>query len=118
MLQEKEYSTKDIRKIKSEDLSDNELNLHIDKINRDIKMLGADWYDFLVPETQIMPYVVHSNEDVLGLVYGRYQQVEGDIVGRGVLIATPDRVILIDKKPLFARVAEISYTSDKRSYLR
>lgn len=109
MLQDKEYSIKELRTIKSNEVAQSDFTMHTDKIYRDIKQLGAVWYDMWVPETQIMPFVIHANEEVLGVVYGRYQQVEGDIIGRGVLVATPDRVILIDKKPLFVRVAEISY---------
>ena len=109
MLQDKEYSARELQNIKSAEVGKPDFTMHTDKIYRDIRRLGAVWYDMWVPETQTMPYVLHANEEVLGIVYGRYQQIEGDIVGRGVLVSTPDRVILIDKKPLFTRVAEISY---------
>lgn len=109
IIQEQEFSNKELERLHKSALNEINFSLHAKKIDQDIRHLGAMMYDLWLPETQIMPYVVHYEEEVLGLVYGRYQQVEGDVIGRGVLIATPDRVILIDKKPLFTKVAEISY---------
>lgn len=109
MIQEKELSNQELGELHKAALKEINFSLHAKKIDEDIRRLGAAVYDLWLPETQIMPYIVHPNEEILGLVYGRYQQVEGDVIGRGVLIATPDRVLLIDKKPLFTKVAEIAY---------
>ena len=109
MIQEREYSNKALEQLHKKTINDLNLSLHARKIDHDIRRLGAVTYDLWLPETAVLPYIIHPNEEVLGVVYGRYQQVEGDVVGRGVLIATPDRVLLIDKKPLFTKVAEITY---------
>lgn len=109
MLQEKEYTTKALEEIHSHQIDATTLARHAQKINKDIKNLGAVMYNMWLPETQVLPYIIHPDEQILGLVYGRYQQVEGDVIGRGVLVATPERVLLIDKKPLFTKTAEISY---------
>lgn len=109
MIQEREYSKQDLDRLHKKASSEIHFSLHARKIDHDIRQLGAVSYDLWLPETQVMPYIVHFDEEILGVVYGRYQQVEGDVVGRGVLLATPDRVLLIDKKPLFTKVAEISY---------
>jgi len=109
MIQEKEFNNKALEKLHKSAQSEINFSLHAKKIDHDIRQLGAAMYNLWLPETQIMPYIVHPREEILGLVYGRYQQVEGDVVGRGVLIATPERVLLIDKKPLYTKTAEIAY---------
>ena len=71
--------------------------------------LGADRYDLILPETHALPNIIGLDEEVRGIVYGRYKQV-GDIkAGRGALVATNRRVLLIDKKPLFSKFDEIIY---------
>ncbi|MEI6755545.1 MAG: PH domain-containing protein [bacterium] len=109
MIQEKEYTAKTLQEIHSHQIDPATMSEHTARIMRDIKKLGAVPYNMWLPETQVLPYIIHPNEQILGLVYGRYQQVEGDIVGRGVLVSSPERVLLIDKKPLFVKTAEISY---------
>lgn len=79
------------------------------EINERIKSLGADRFDMLLPETHALPYVIHPHETILGIVYGRYKQDGGSVIGRGALIATDSRAMLIDKKPLFVRSDEVAY---------
>lgn len=74
-----------------------------------IKQLGADAYDLLLPETHALPYALHPHENVLGIVYGRYKQDDGRLIGRGVMVATEGRVFLLDKKPLYIRSDEVIY---------
>lgn len=71
--------------------------------------LGAVAYDLWLPETHVLPLVIHPNEQIKGIVYGKYTQTNGAQVGRGALVATDRRVILLDKKPLFVRCDEITY---------
>jgi len=84
------------------------------RIRQDITRLGANLYDLLLPETRILPSLVHADEEICGLLYGQYVWSNGSPAppsGRGVLVATDKRVLLIDKKPLFVRCDEISYGS-------
>ncbi len=83
--------------------------LHRQKILTALTQLGAEWYDMQLPETHLLPQLIHLDEQILGVVYGRYHQENGVKVGRGVLVATNDRVLLVDKKPLFLRCDEFSY---------
>ena len=48
---------------------------------------------------------LHSTESIGGVVYGRY----GSGTGFAWLVATDKRIILIDKKPLFETVDELTY---------
>lgn len=88
------------------------MNLAIQKDLREIlESLGANKYDLWLPETYSIAKIVKEDEQLLGIVYGRVTQDQGmkQIYGRGVLIATDSRVILIDRKPLFVSYDEFSY---------
>ena len=75
-----------------------------------VRALGADGYNMLLPETRALAYVIRPDEQILGIVYGRYKQgFDGQQVGRGALIATDGRILLLDKKPMFVRVDEVVY---------
>lgn len=83
----------------------------VQRIRQQLRSLGAVWYDFLVPETHSIPLFMHTGEDVLGVVYGRYKYIDmsHSLVGRGVLVATNERVLLVDKKPFYTHCDEIPY---------
>ncbi len=83
--------------------------MYAQNINAAIIALGADRYDLLLPETHHLPTIIHDDEQIIGIVYGAYTQVNVHVSGRGVLIATTQRVLLLDKKPLFERRDELSY---------
>lgn len=81
-----------------------------DEIDRDLRKLGVVMYDFWLPETHTLPFIIHPNEKIKGIVYGRYKHNGTDPAqGRGALIATNQRVLLIDKKPLFLKCDELTY---------
>lgn len=92
-----------------EQLRDNLMLIHVDRIQHDLKYLGADRYDLALPETHALPYIIHPNEQILGIVYGRYVENNGALVGRGALVATDKRVLLVDKKPVLVKCDEITY---------
>jgi hypothetical protein len=71
--------------------------------------LGADQYDMWLPETHRLSVIIHADEKIIGIVYGRYTQASEKITGRGALIASTQRVLLLDKKPMFEKCDEISY---------
>lgn len=77
--------------------------------NDRLRSLGAVWYDLRLPETKLLPHIVHADEVVTGLVFGRYRQPSEGYEGRGALVCTNKRLLLLDKKPLFVRCDEISF---------
>ena len=81
-----------------------------DDIGRMLRKLGAVRYDFWLPETHVLPYILHPDEELKGIVYGHYQQNGSEPAeGRGALVATDRRILLIDKKPLFLKCDELRY---------
>ncbi len=74
-----------------------------------LRALGAMKYDLLLPETKAIANCLSDNEKLLGVVYGRYKQEKNNIVSRGVLVATNQRVLLINKKPLFLQHDDFTY---------
>lgn len=81
------------------------------QLNTQLRSLGAFAYDLWLPETQHLLSVLQPNEKLLAVVYGRYtfEQMADTAIGRGVLVATDRRIMLIDKKPLYSRHDELSY---------
>ena len=75
----------------------------------EVRALGAVSYNLLLPETKAIPQVLRPDEKLLGLVYGRYHEERNNTVSRGVLLATDQRVILLNKKPMYMKHDEISY---------
>ena len=88
------------------------IQLHADSIKASLKRLGAVHYDLWLPESHRLAYIIQPNEELLGVVYGRYiektPQGQAD-TSRGALIATDRRVLLLNSKPLFERCDEIAY---------
>ncbi|MEK7599620.1 MAG: PH domain-containing protein [Patescibacteria group bacterium] len=83
-----------------------------DRIKRELQAAGAVKFDMLLPETRELPKLIQPDEHILGIVYGRYKKGKvGTVqtVGRGALIATDQRILFLDKKPLFIRCDEIAY---------
>jgi hypothetical protein len=79
-------------------------------MKHDLQLLGADEFDLMLPETHALLDIVHGNETVIGIVYGRYKQNNVEHAsGRGVLVATDRRILLVDKKPMFLKCDELSY---------
>ncbi len=75
----------------------------------DLRKLGAVKYDLMLPETHVLPTIIGEGEVITGIIYGRYKTITDHRVGRGALVATNQRILLIDKKPLFINCDEISY---------
>jgi hypothetical protein len=86
---------------------------HRARIEKDLRNLGADAYDEWLPETHLLPEIIHPDEVVQGIVYGKYTYyaIDQPASGRGVLVVTNQRVLHIDRKPLFTKIGEISFQS-------
>lgn len=77
--------------------------LRADRIAAELKAVGAGNLALHTPEGRALLQVIHEDEHIGGIVYGRYSE------GLAWLIATDKRVIFMDKKPLFATTDEITY---------
>lgn len=75
----------------------------VERVRAELKAAGAVAYDLWLPETRFLPRIIHADEHVMGTVYGRYKG------GRGVLVATDQRVIFLDKKPGWMRCNELTF---------
>lgn len=84
-------------------------NIQIIALKKRLRELGAVGYDISLPETRSLPLVLFDTEEIIGIVYGRYRREDEVGAGRGLLVATNKRVVLIDKKPLYLRYDEITY---------
>lgn len=74
-----------------------------------LRLLGADEYDMLLSETHILPRLLEADEQLFGAVYGKYKKSPGNAAGRGMLVVTDRRVLLVDKKPLWLHYEEIKF---------
>lgn len=73
------------------------------QIKAELRRGGAVAYDLWLPETHYLPHIIHDGERIMATVYGRYKG------GRGVLVATDQRVIFLDKKPGWLRADEMTF---------
>lgn len=73
------------------------------RIYQELKDLGVGRYYMLWSETKQLPRILHDDEHLNGIVYGKCED------GYAVLAATDRRVLFIDKKPLFVKADEMTY---------
>lgn len=78
-------------------------------INKLLRHLGAARFNIMLPETHALPYLIKDKEEIRGIVYGRYRSQNGFHIGRGALVVTDNRILLIDKKPFFEKVDELTF---------
>lgn len=76
-----------------------------------LRRIGADAYDFHLPETHTLPLIVQPDEHVEGIVYGRYvhKTIDEEFTSRGALVVTNTRVLLVNKKPFYVSCEEIAF---------
>lgn len=79
------------------------------QFEQELRTLGAVAFDLWLPESHALPNLLHLDEHVWGVVYGRYTNTSKVETGRGMLVATDQRLLLINKKPLFVKCDEIAY---------
>lgn len=78
-------------------------------LKQELRKLGVHPYDLHLPEIRLLQQTLQPTEYVTGAVFGHYKQNTGQASGRGALIATDRRVILIDKKLHYSRCQELTY---------
>lgn len=103
------FSREELADMHRKHITEGQLKEHGQAIETTLHELGADRFDLILPETHMLPLVVQTDEHILGVIYGHYEHVERSQKGRGALVATDRRVLLIDRKLLFVHCEEISY---------
>ncbi len=77
-----------------------------------LRDLGVFTINLWTPEARAMPANLEKDEELIGVVFGRYKlrhSVTSSSIGRGAVVATNRRVFLIDKKPMFMALDAIKY---------
>lgn len=103
------YTSSQLNELGRGQVSNTQLKRRGEEIQRVLKSLGADRFDLVLPETHALPGIIHLDEHIIGIVYGKYKLQSSPQAGRGALVATDSRVLLVDKKPLFEKIDELTY---------
>jgi general stress protein 26 len=78
---------------------------HIKRVKSELKVAGMTWYGLMKLATDHLPELIHHNEHIEGVVYGR---LEGKL-DSVMLVATDKRVLFVDYKPFYKNSDEITY---------
>lgn len=83
---------------------------HNERIKGELKAAGATSFGMSKFASKFLPSIIHDDEHVKAIVYGRYRESSGMLsLSSGMLVATERRVIFLDHKPGYTSVDEISY---------
>lgn len=78
---------------------------HAERIHQELQDAGMTPYGFLKLSTGHLPSIIHEDEHVKGVVYGR---LDGTMLP-AMLVATDRRVIFLDARPFYRNWDEITY---------
>lgn len=76
---------------------------HKNRIKKELKAAGATAYALLRAESKYLPQIIHEDEHIGGVVYGR---IEGEF---SMLVATDKRILFMQRMALFTTSDELSY---------
>lgn len=83
---------------------------HISRIQHELKSLGVSRFGRLKFGIRYLPKLIHEDEHIGGVVYGRYRTGPGLMsLAEGLLVATDKRVIFLDHKPGYTTSDEVTY---------
>jgi len=83
---------------------------HQQRIFDELKSVGVTSYGMKKFAIRYLPTVIHEDEHIMGIVYGRYhEKAGGPPLNAGLLVATNWRIIFLDHKPGFTAMDEITY---------
>lgn len=77
--------------------------VHVDEVTQQLRRLGAHNMMWCRAELRELPKILFRGEQIEHIVTGRY---EG---GYALLVATNNRVLLIDKKPFYLTLEDVRY---------
>lgn len=73
------------------------------RIKRELLDAGSTFYGLLKSETRVLPKLLHPHEHIEAVVYGQHRSHSV------MLVATNERIIYVDKKPMALFLDEVSY---------
>lgn len=76
---------------------------HRTRVKRELRAAGVSRYGLIKQESRYLPKLIHENENIGGIIYGRFNG------SSGMLVATSHRVLFLDRKPGFTNAEDISY---------
>lgn len=74
-----------------------------------LRLLGANEYDVWLPETHYLMRMLHGDEVLLGVVFGKFEEKGESHVSRGLLAVTDREILLLNKKPLYVHHEHIKF---------
>lgn len=90
-------------------MTNNDAN-HVANIKKELREAGVSAFGMMKFAVNYLPNVVGVNEQIHGVVYGRYKSGAGLLAyTEGMLIATDRRIIFLDHKPGYTAMDEITY---------
>lgn len=76
---------------------------HADRIKQELAAAGISKMGLRSFGSRYLPQIIHQDEHIGGVVYGRQTS------DTALLVATTQRILFLDKKPLFVDENEVSY---------
>lgn len=76
---------------------------HTERVRKELIAANITPYGLRKAEARYLPKIIHKDEHIGGVVYGRNES------GSAMLIATDRRIIYLDCKPLFTSNEEVTY---------
>ena len=73
------------------------------RVKRELLDAGATVYGLLKAESRYLPKVLHDNEHIEAVIYGQHNS------SSAMLVATDERILYVDKKPMVVMSDEVSY---------
>jgi hypothetical protein len=73
------------------------------RVKRELLDAGSTLYGLMKSETKILPKLLHPGEHIEAVVYGQHH------ANSVMLVATSERIIYLDKKPMALFLDEVSY---------
>ena len=73
------------------------------RVKRELLDAGITPYGLVKSETRVLPKLLHPDEHIEAVIYGQHQS------NSAMLVATNERIIYIDKKPMALFLDEVSY---------
>ena len=73
------------------------------RVKRELLDAGITMYGLLKSESRYLPKIIHDNESIEAVIYGQHN------ASSAMLIATDERIIYLDKKPMVEMFDEVSY---------
>ena len=81
---------------------------HEQRIQQELKAAGVTRYGMMKFAIKYLPNIIHDNEHIGGVVYGRYSSGASSL-NEGTLVATDKRLMFLDHKPGFTSLDEVTY---------